>query len=247
MINKASEILNLLGFKHDIVRSNIMLKDEMHYPLTGILGIDVAFLRDKIFNKLYCDLYEFIENILNMDWLEDDYERTLSEIFLDLQVSTFLNGGAKYEFKKFYRDLMFMDFGDVCAEFLVPVGIDESNGAYIIKLVAKKDIYEKLCKVFYGEIEEIVTYDDKLVMFTIRYHNYCITLNKRVKNLKQYDCRCNIEKKMGFTDPAYMTYQLLISILFRHKDIYGDTWNNASIIKIISELKIIEMGEMKNV
>lgn len=237
MLNKASEILGVLGLKHTKENGNIILSNDMHYPLTGVIGIDVGFLRDKIFNKLYCDLYEIIENILGLDWTDIKYDRTLSELILDFQVSTFLNSSGNINrFKKFYKDLMFLDFGIESPEYFVPVGIDDINGVRNIKLVSKVSMYEAI-KSINGEVDDIVRYKD-MVMFTIPY-----TETSRVKDivrkLKQLDVKCDIERAFGYLDPAMMTFHVLISILDRNKSIYKETYNNATLLKIVSELKII--------
>lgn len=242
-MHKIKDIFDLVGFKSEINDNRIVLTG-IKYNLTGILSLDIHLLRKKMFHKIYVDLYEFIEYVLKLNVCTKEYNSKVTDIILDASIRTIIKDikideVRKKEIVTFYKDLMRLDIGDTSMKFLIPTGMVDISESYVkFKLICSREDYSRLKVALGKRVEDIVTYDKKITMFELKYDS-SIAVEDIAFQLCDSKRSVTVDREFGFGDPSMQVHHLVSTILNMNSDVYRDTLNSASMIKIVDELSLI--------
>lgn len=211
------EILKLLGLECSLYEGRPVL-DYMKYNLSGFLSLDVDRLREKLFYKVYSDMFEFIENILNLDCYTTEYTKQLTDVILEFAFNTILMSSKMSTEQRNHRigllsNLSLTDIGDDKASFLIPTGhITIVEHGVIVKYICETKYIDKVKRLFKDSCLDIADENDDYVLFDVFIQD-TQRIEIMVNETKRENYVVSIEKGMGLTDGDSIIWHLVIAIL----------------------------------
>ncbi|MGL5764694.1 MAG: hypothetical protein ACRCX8_03525, partial [Sarcina sp.] len=192
--------------------------EHIKYNLFGFLSLDIDILREKLFYKLYSDMFELIENILNLDCYTTEYTKKLTDIALEFTFNTILidphmNPVSRHNRIELLTGLSLVDIGDDTASFLMPTGnIEIADYGVVVKYICEIKYIDKVKFLFKDSCFEVIEENDTHVLFDVFLQDVQ-HIEIMVNEARQANHIISIEKELGLTDSDYIIWHLIIAVL----------------------------------